>query len=129
MKGRLIAYTSDVGESFRPVVPRSIVRLAYGVTWAYVGVDVAYNTAEEHLRGSSPITVLRTAVHAATFQSIASVLVPSVVIHQVRSGAACDRGEREHPSVAGVDTAMVPWCGLVAGRVIPCCRVAQCSRI
>lgn len=84
VKGRLIAYTSDLGESFRPVVPRWVVRFAYGITWAYVGIDVAYNTAEEHVKGSAPMTVLRTAVHAATFQSIASVLVPSIVIHQVR---------------------------------------------
>ena len=30
VKGRLIAYTSDIGESVRPVVPASVVRLAYG---------------------------------------------------------------------------------------------------
>jgi len=47
VKGRLIAYTSDIGESVRPVVPASVVRLAYGITWAYVGVDVVYNTCEE----------------------------------------------------------------------------------
>lgn len=76
-----------LGESFRPVVPRWMVRMAYGVTWAYVAVDVTYHTAEEHEKGSAPMTVLRTAVHAATFQSIASVLVPSIVIHQVTEGA------------------------------------------
>ena len=86
VKGRMIAYTSDLGESFRPVMPRSLVRMAYGITWVYVGVDVAFNTAEEHVKGSPPLTVLRTAVHALTFQSIASVLVPSIVIHQVGAG-------------------------------------------
>lgn len=44
---------------------------------------MVYNTVEEHVKGSPPLTVLRTAVHAATFQSIASVLVPSILIHQV----------------------------------------------
>jgi len=83
VKGRLIAYTSDIGESVRPVVPASVVRLAYGITWAYVGVDVVYNTCEEKAKGSPPMAVLRTGVHALTFQSIASVLVPSVIIHQV----------------------------------------------
>ena len=33
---RYLAYTSDVGEAFRPVVPRWIVRSAYGVSWAYI---------------------------------------------------------------------------------------------
>lgn len=33
---RYLAYTSDVGEAFRPVVPRWIVRSAYGVSWLYI---------------------------------------------------------------------------------------------
>ena len=83
VKGRLVAYTSDIGESIRPVVPPWLVRLCYGITWGYVAVDVTYNTAEEYLRGSPPEIVARTAIHAATFQTIASVLVPSLIIHQV----------------------------------------------
>ena len=82
VKGRLIAYTSDVGESVRPVVPPSVVRLCYGITWAYVAVDVGYNGFEEHDKGSPPTTVARTVVHTTTFQVIASVLVPSLIIHQ-----------------------------------------------
>ena len=31
-KGRMIAYTSDIGESFRPVVPPSVVRPQSGAT-------------------------------------------------------------------------------------------------
>jgi len=81
-KGRLVAYTSDIGESVRPVVPPWVVTAAYGITWAYVGVDVGLNTAEEHLKGSPPEVVARTAVHTATFQTIASVLLPSLIIHQ-----------------------------------------------
>ena len=33
---RYFAYTSDVGEAFRPVVRPWVVRTAYGVSWAYV---------------------------------------------------------------------------------------------
>ena len=83
VKGRLIAYTSDVGESVRPVVPPAIVRACYGITWAYVGVDVGFRTTEEYREGSETSQIVRTAVHTACFQTIASVLVPSVVIHQV----------------------------------------------
>ena len=81
-KGRLVAYSSDVGESVRPVVPPSIVRLCYGITWAYVAVDVAFNGFEEQRKGGSPAQVARTVVHTSAFQVIASVLVPSVIIHQ-----------------------------------------------
>jgi len=81
-KGRLVAYTSDVGESVRPVVPSYLVRLCYGLTWGYVGVDVAYNTFEEQQKGSPPEIIARTAIHATTFQVIASVGVPAFLIHQ-----------------------------------------------
>ena len=40
VKGRLIAYTSDIGESVRPVVPASVVRLAYGNHRAWRAVPV-----------------------------------------------------------------------------------------
>ena len=39
---RYVAYTSDVGESFRPVAHPNIVRGAYGVSWAYILGDVSY---------------------------------------------------------------------------------------
>ena len=28
--------TSDVGEAFRPIVPPSIVKAAYGISWLYL---------------------------------------------------------------------------------------------
>lgn len=39
---RYLAYTSDFGEAFRPVVGRRIVQTTYGISWAYVTLDVAY---------------------------------------------------------------------------------------
>ena len=82
VKGRLVAYSSDVGESVRPVVPPSVVRFCYGITWAYVAVDVGFNGFEEQSKGSPPTKVARTVVHTTAFQVIASVLVPSLIIHQ-----------------------------------------------
>jgi fission process protein 1 len=37
-----VAYTSDIGESFRPVAHPWLVRGAYGVSWAYILGDVSY---------------------------------------------------------------------------------------
>lgn len=82
VKGRVVAYTSDVGESVRPVVPPWVVRACYGLTWLYVGTDVAFNTSEAHRKGKSDEIVARTAVHTTVFQVVASVLVPSLIIHQ-----------------------------------------------
>lgn len=39
---RYIAYTSDIGESFRPVAHPNLVRSAYGISWAYLIGDVAH---------------------------------------------------------------------------------------
>ena len=39
---RYVAYTSDIGESFRPVAHPNVVRTAYGISWAYLIGDVAH---------------------------------------------------------------------------------------
>ncbi|KAI1648716.1 mitochondrial 18 KDa protein-domain-containing protein [Daldinia loculata] len=39
---RYVAYTSDIGESFRPVAHPWLVRSAYGVSWLYILGDVSY---------------------------------------------------------------------------------------
>jgi len=39
---RYVAYTSDIGESFRPVAHPWLVRGAYGVSWLYILGDVSY---------------------------------------------------------------------------------------
>ncbi|CAR22729.1 Mitochondrial 18 kDa protein [Lachancea thermotolerans] len=39
---RYVAYTSDIGESFRPVFSPLLVKLGYGVSWAYILGDVSY---------------------------------------------------------------------------------------
>ncbi|KAI0177557.1 mitochondrial 18 KDa protein-domain-containing protein [Pestalotiopsis sp. NC0098] len=39
---RYVAYTSDIGESFRPVAHPWLVRSAYGISWTYILGDVSY---------------------------------------------------------------------------------------
>ena len=41
---RILAYASEIGESFRPLVPRSFVRFLYGVSWGFVITDTGFNT-------------------------------------------------------------------------------------
>lgn len=47
---RYVAYTSDVGESFRPVAHPWLVRGAYGVSWAYILGDVSYEGYKSYLQ-------------------------------------------------------------------------------
>ncbi|TGZ82644.1 hypothetical protein EX30DRAFT_330011 [Ascodesmis nigricans] len=59
---RYVAYTSDIGESFRPVAHPNWVRAAYGVSWLYLCGDVAnegykaYRTNQEVLGLNSTST-------------------------------------------------------------------------
>ncbi|KAJ5096162.1 hypothetical protein NUU61_005518 [Penicillium alfredii] len=47
---RYVAYTSDIGESFRPVAHPWLVRSAYGVSWAYLLGDVSHEGYKAYLR-------------------------------------------------------------------------------
>jgi fission process protein 1 len=47
---RYVAYTSDIGESFRPVAHPGLIRAAYGISWAYIGGDVAHEGYKAYVR-------------------------------------------------------------------------------
>lgn len=47
---RYVAYTSDIGESFRPVAHPYMVKGAYGVSWAYLLGDVGHEGYKAWLR-------------------------------------------------------------------------------
>ncbi|KAL4787589.1 mitochondrial 18 KDa protein-domain-containing protein [Aspergillus varians] len=47
---RYVAYTSDIGESFRPVAHPILVRSAYAVSWTYLVSDVAHEGYKAYLR-------------------------------------------------------------------------------
>lgn len=47
---RYIAYTSDIGESFRPIAHPYLVRSAYAVSWAYIAGDVTHEGYKAYLR-------------------------------------------------------------------------------
>jgi fission process protein 1 len=47
---RYVAYTSDIGESFRPIAHPWLVRGAYGVSWAYLAGDVANEGYKAYVR-------------------------------------------------------------------------------
>lgn len=47
---RYVAYTSDIGESFRPVAHPYLVRSAYGISWTYLIGDVVHEGYKAYLR-------------------------------------------------------------------------------
>ncbi|KAG0316123.1 hypothetical protein BGZ99_007031 [Dissophora globulifera] len=67
---RYLAYSSDVGEAFRPVTSRLFVNSLYGVSFAYVGFDVAYEGYKAKIAGApndavgmTPAITIHTVVH------------------------------------------------------------------
>lgn len=52
---RYVAYTSDIGESFRPVAHPNWVRAAYGVSWAYLIGDVTHEGYKAYCRNQEVI--------------------------------------------------------------------------
>jgi mitochondrial fission process protein 1 len=81
---RYAAYSSDVGEAFRPVVHKNVVRGAYAVSWLYVIGDVSYETYDKYYRlefrgwDMFHITSKR-----LVFQTFASMALPAFTIHSV----------------------------------------------
>lgn len=47
---RYVAYTSDIGESFRPVAHPYLVKGAYAISWAYLAGDVGHEGYKAYLR-------------------------------------------------------------------------------
>lgn len=78
---RYLAYTSDVGEAFRPIVTQKFVTAAYGISWGYVLCDVSYEGYKEYKNGSDKKEIARTVLERSLFQSIASMALPAFTIH------------------------------------------------
>lgn len=59
---RYVAYTSDIGESFRPMAHPWLIRGAYGVSWAYLIGDVSFEARKAYMRQQALLHPLRSGV-------------------------------------------------------------------
>ena len=105
---RYTAYTSDVGEAFRPVVPTWAVRGTYGLAISYIFGEIGLTTYREHEAGGD---AARAFAHAALFQGVASLALPMVIIHQTVHAAQAvtkriGRFTKWGPTIAGL--ALIP---------------------
>ncbi|WFD29381.1 hypothetical protein MSPP1_000390 [Malassezia sp. CBS 17886] len=85
---RYIAYSSDVGEAFRPLTKPIVVSAAYGISWAYIFSDVGYTCykachtlSTDDPRFASDVAWI--ASRRAVFQTLASLILPAATIHSV----------------------------------------------
>ncbi|EMC93256.1 hypothetical protein BAUCODRAFT_150609 [Baudoinia panamericana UAMH 10762] len=52
---RYVAYTSDIGESFRPIAHPRLVTAAYGISWAYLIGDVGHEGYKAYVRNQQAL--------------------------------------------------------------------------
>lgn len=75
------AYASEVGESFRPIVNVNLVRALYGLSIAYVIVDISGRTYCVHDQGIKRMSYF--ALDTTLWHLSASLILPAVVIHSI----------------------------------------------
>ena len=79
---RYTAYTSDVGEAFRPIAHPRLVTSAYGVSWLYVLGDVGYEGYKDYkYKDVHGMDLAQHITKRATFQAVASMALPAFTIH------------------------------------------------
>ena len=77
--GRPLAYASEVGESFRPLVNVYLVRFLYTVSWGYVFLDTLSKTYVVKDQGRSKM--LWYSMDTLVWHCFASMLLPAATIH------------------------------------------------
>ena len=87
-KARLLSYSSELGESVRPIATNKwIVNGLYGISFGYVGVDITISTVEEYQKSKNRPDQNKRAmikcIDQSSFHSMASLLFPSIAIHSV----------------------------------------------
>eukprot|EP00041_Stephanoeca_diplocostata_P036799 m.1358928 g.1358928 ORF g.1358928 m.1358928 type:complete len:272 (+) comp24936_c0_seq6:307-1122(+) len=109
---RYTAYSSDIGEGLRPVLPEWAIKAAYGIVGVYIVADIGLQAKDEYDQGSDRWIVARRAAHATTFQLVCSLALPTLVIHTAVKRSAqvftkYGRFVRWGPSVVGL--ALIPF--------------------
>ena len=80
---RLLGYANEVGESFKPLVPKSVYLASYGVAGAYVMSDASWRSKVPPPGRSAIVEAVDTFV----WQGLASVAIPGFVINRIVSAA------------------------------------------
>eukprot|EP00823_Brevimastigomonas_motovehiculus_P007509 TRINITY_DN655_c0_g1_i1.p1 TRINITY_DN655_c0_g1~~TRINITY_DN655_c0_g1_i1.p1 ORF type:complete len:181 (+),score=7.63 TRINITY_DN655_c0_g1_i1:31-543(+) len=86
---RYFGYTNEVGEAFRPLIPRQLVGLSYLVAVGYVTLDAIDKTNKAYKKfGDRPSSertrlVLGNCIDCLIWQGLASVAIPGLSIYSI----------------------------------------------
>ncbi|XP_015672931.1 mitochondrial fission process protein 1 [Protobothrops mucrosquamatus] len=98
---RYLGYANEVGESFRALVPVSVVWASYGVATAYVTAD-AVDKGKKAAAAATPQEEGRTTQAAVAvvdtfiWQALASVAIPGFTINRICAGSLYLMGRLTH---------------------------------
>ena len=85
---RFLGYANELGESFRPVIPRSWVTASYVLAGSYVLADTTHKSWEsmsdkqKHSSDRMKMAIER-GVDTALWQGLASIAIPGIVINRI----------------------------------------------
>ena len=80
-KAKSAAYASEVGESFRPVIHKRLIRTLYAISIGYVVVDVAGRSFCVADQGREKMSYF--IFDTLLWHSLASLILPAVLIHKI----------------------------------------------
>ncbi|ALC48699.1 CG7772 [Drosophila busckii] len=84
---RYMGYSNEVGEAFRPLIPKSIVAASYGMAIGYVCTDTFDKSLRKEMSGASNREVALVASDVFTWQMLASVIIPGAVINRITAAS------------------------------------------
>ena len=99
---RYAGYANEVGESFRPLVPRAAVNATYVAATGYVMADAAWRA--NTLPTDSPRSPMVEVVDTLIWQGLASIIVPGELIARDRKYSRAPSSSR-----AGAVVSMPPY--------------------
>ena len=99
---RYAGYANEVGESFRPLVPRAAVNATYVAATGYVMADAAWRA--NTLPTDSPRSPMVEVVDTLIWQGLASIIVPGELIARDRKHSRAPSSSR-----AGAVVSMPPY--------------------
>lgn len=109
---RYIAYTSDIGESFRPVSHPWLVRSAYAVSWTYILGDVAHEGYKAYLRNRRalipPGEAYRDATDLGAQQIVRGMATGNIGGSLTSNNHSKSEGDGEHDPLVPWPTARIP---------------------
>lgn len=80
---RFLAYSSEVGESFRPIIPSYALKSLYGLSIGYVLADIYEKSNNFHQEKKDKYNTMIYASDLTVWHTFASMVLPALTIHSV----------------------------------------------